>query len=51
MQTTDGPDTANIRWLSVDLDSAKIFIDEEQSKDSETAHTTEIVGYMAFVSN
>ncbi|UCG05098.1 MAG: hypothetical protein JSV83_14365, partial [Desulfobacterales bacterium] len=48
MQTTDGKDTANIRWKKKSAESIKVQIDEEQSKDAETRHTTEVVGYMVF---
>ncbi|MEA1901053.1 MAG: fibronectin type III domain-containing protein [Thermodesulfobacteriota bacterium] len=48
MQTTDGGDTANLRWQNKDLYGIDINITEEQSRDSEIYHTTEVVGYMAF---
>lgn len=48
MQTADGGDTANVRWQNKSAGSVEVQIDEEQSSDSETAHTTEVVGYMAF---
>jgi len=48
MQTKDGGDTANVRWQSKNADGIEVQIDEEQSKDSEVSHTTEVVGYMAF---
>lgn len=47
MQTTDGQDTANLRWARTGVDSARIWVDEEQSRDAELAHTTEVVGYLA----
>lgn len=46
MQTTDGGDTANVRWQNQDLYAVDVRIAEEQSSDSEIAHTTEVVGYM-----
>jgi hypothetical protein len=46
MQTTDGGDTADVRWMNRDADAADVWIDEEQSKDSETSHTKEVVGYV-----
>lgn len=49
MQTTDGGNTANIRWQDKNESAVSVCIDEEQSADSETNHTTEVVGYMAFV--
>jgi len=48
MQTTDGGDTANVRYRNWDLDGIDVQVDEEASRDSESAHTTEVVGYMAF---
>jgi len=48
MQTTDGNDTANLRWQNKDPYGIDIKITEEQSRDSETNHTTEVVGYMVF---
>ena len=48
MQTRDGGETANIRWKNKNADGIEVQIDEEQSQDSETDHTTEAVGYMAF---
>jgi hypothetical protein len=48
MQTTDGEDTANLRWRNKTTSRVEVQIDEEQSRDSETAHTTEVVGYMVF---
>jgi hypothetical protein len=48
MQTTDGKDTANVRWQNKNNSSVEVQIDEEQSKNSETRHTTEVVGYMVF---
>ena len=46
MQTTDGGDTANVRWQDKDPYGVDVKIVEEQSGDSETSHTTEVVGYM-----
>ena len=48
MQTADGKDTANIRWRNKTNGSVEVQIDEEQSKGTETRHTTEVVGYMVF---
>jgi PKD repeat protein len=48
MQSADGPDTANLRWANKDLDTIDIWVDEEQSADSEVNHTTESVGYLLF---
>ena len=48
MQTTDGWDTANLRWQNKDFYAIDVKIAEERSRDSETYHTTEVVGYMVF---
>ena len=48
MQTADGMDTANVRWQNMNTLTVDIQIDEEQSKDTETGHITEVVGYIAF---
>jgi len=48
MQTTDGGDTANVRCRNGNLDGIEVQIDEEQSRNSETVHTTEVVGYLVF---
>ncbi len=48
IQTGDGMDTANVRSLNKDAGTVEVRIDEEQSKDDETSHTTEVLGYMAF---
>jgi hypothetical protein len=48
MQTSDGKDTANVRWQNKNEYSVEVQIDEEQSKGTETRHTTEIIGYMVF---
>ncbi|MDL2121713.1 MAG: H-type lectin domain-containing protein [Deltaproteobacteria bacterium] len=48
MQTTDGGDTANLCWQNKDFYEIDIKITEEQSRDSEIYHTTEVVGYMVF---
>jgi hypothetical protein len=48
MQTADGKNTANVRWQNKNNHSVEVQIDEEQSKDTETRHGTEVVGYMVF---
>lgn len=48
MQTTDGGDTAVIRYRSLNGNGATIFVEEERSFNSEIAHTTEVVGWAAF---
>jgi PKD repeat protein len=47
MQGTDGGDTANLRWQGKDNIAFHVWVDEEQSRDSEVSHTTETVGYIA----
>ncbi len=48
MQSTDGNDSANLRFSELTGTSVQLKVAEEQSKDSETSHTTEIAGFMAF---
>ena len=50
IQTGDGMDTANVRWQNKDINSVDVKIYEEQSKNDETSHTTEILGYLAIAS-
>jgi hypothetical protein len=45
MQTANGMDTANLRWTDRNETSLEFWVSEEKSKDSETTHTTESVGY------
>jgi len=47
MQTTDGGDTAGIRYKKLNGQSVSVYIQEEQSRDKEADHTTEVVGYLA----
>ena len=47
MQTTDSADTAAVRCRGLDRFDVDARIQEEQSGDSETSHTTEVVGYVA----
>ncbi len=48
IQTGDGMDTANVRSKNKNANTVEVRIDEEQSRDEETYHTTEVLGYMAF---
>ena len=41
MQTANGMDTADLRWQNRDKGAVDVWVDEEQSLDSETGHTTE----------
>jgi hypothetical protein len=47
MQTQDGGDTANLRYRSKTATGVEVMVHEDQSRDSETNHTTEQVGYIA----
>ena len=47
-QTTDGSDTASLRVQGRNFSNVQVKIEEEQSMDTETGHTTEVVGYMVF---
>ena len=46
MQTTDGGDTATVRYQNLTSNGVQVKIHEEQSRDSEIAHTSEVVGYL-----
>ncbi|TQV87735.1 S8 family serine peptidase [Aliikangiella coralliicola] len=46
MQTFDGGDAAALRHRNLTNSSVQVKVEEEQSKDSEVAHTTEVVGYI-----
>ncbi|WP_266081641.1 hypothetical protein [Haladaptatus caseinilyticus] len=48
LQTFNGLDTANIRYRNLTSTSVEIKVEELQSKDSETAHIKEEVGYAVF---
>ncbi|WP_049969120.1 hypothetical protein [Haladaptatus cibarius] len=48
MQTFDGQDTANLRYRNLTGTGVDIRVQEEQSADTETAHTTEAIGYAVF---
>ena len=48
MQSTDGGDTANTRYCNPTGQSVDLKVAEEQSRDTETNHTSEVVGYMLF---
>ena len=47
LQSFDGRDTAVTRMSTLDGDGVGLFVDEEQSRDSETRHTNETAGYVA----
>ena len=46
MQTTDGGDTATIRYRDITDGVARVFIEEETSREAETSHTSEVVGWI-----
>ena len=46
--TYNGADPSGLRFKNLTTDGLKLKIDEEQSKDSETWHTSEEVNYLAF---
>jgi hypothetical protein len=46
-QTQDGGDPANLRYTGKDSRGIQVRVSEEQSKDKELNHTTEVVGFMA----
>ena len=47
MQTTNGGDPANLRWLNRNDVAVEVWVSEEQSKDAETVHGAESGGYFA----
>jgi hypothetical protein len=49
MQSTDGSDTASLRYDIRDTLTADLMIEEETSKDMEVNHITETVGYILVV--
>jgi hypothetical protein len=48
MQTTDGGNTAAVRWQNKQATEIEVKVEEEQSRDVETNHVTEVIGYMVF---
>ncbi|WP_198262661.1 pilus assembly protein [sulfur-oxidizing endosymbiont of Gigantopelta aegis] len=48
MQTDNDQDTAVLRLKSLSATSAKVFVEEEKSCDSEVTHGNEEVGFFAF---
>ncbi|QBQ54429.1 fibronectin type III domain-containing protein [Nitrosococcus wardiae] len=48
LQTSDGMDTASLRWDNLTSNSVTVKVDEEQSMGDETYHTSEVVGYIIF---
>ena len=48
MQSTNGKDTASLRWRNKDAEGVEVRVAEETSLDSETNHVAEVVGYLVF---
>jgi hypothetical protein len=48
MQSTDGGNTANVRWRNKDSYGVEVAVSEERSADEEAEHTKEDVGYAVF---
>ncbi|NVZ11128.1 hypothetical protein HW932_17880 [Allochromatium humboldtianum] len=46
LQTTLDGDTNSLRWRSTGLSAREIWVQEEQSRDKETAHAKEVLGYI-----
>jgi|GEM_PF-1903203 len=47
MQSSDGMDTSRLRVVDMSTDAVSLTVQEEQSRDSETWHTTERAGCIA----
>ncbi len=47
IRTYDGADPAGLRYQNLGAGSVQIFVEEEQSADTEVAHTDENVGFLA----
>ena len=45
VQTSDGPNTATLRYRNLRGTAVEVFVEEERSKDEETRHAEETVGY------
>lgn len=48
MQTFDGGDTTALRYQNLGSTSLQVKAEEEESQDTETNHTTEVVGWVVF---
>jgi|GEM_PF-6694020 len=51
MQTFDGADTAALRHRNLSTTGVEVKVEEEQSLNTETNHTTEVVGFIAIGDN
>ncbi|MBM2578100.1 hypothetical protein JQC91_17470 [Jannaschia sp. Os4] len=47
LQTTDGGDTAALRYDALTPAGVDLFVQEERSRDAEIGHTTEVAGWLA----
>ena len=45
-QTADGMDTANVRWTNKNANTVDVLVSEEQSRNKETRHNGEVVGFV-----
>jgi hypothetical protein len=48
MQSFRGADTADLRYKSLSSRNVRVKVEEEKSRDFETIHTTESIGWMVF---
>ena len=48
IQTTNGGNTASLRYRNLSYSGSEVFIEDEQSRDSEQHHIVETVGYAVF---
>ena len=48
IQTTNGGNTTSLRYRNLSYNSSEVFIEDEQSRDSEQNHIVETVGYAVF---
>jgi hypothetical protein len=46
MQTTNGGNTAALRYRGLGTDAVTVYVEEETSSDAEVDHIDEEVGYM-----
>jgi hypothetical protein len=46
MQSTEGADAAALRWANKGSQGVEVIVEEERSKDFETGHQAEVVGYV-----
>jgi len=51
IQTTNGGNTMSLRYMTKDQAQAEVRIEEETSRDAETNHAYEVVGYMVFLND